>query len=665
MARNPLKAPPSKHDYRKKVLSMVVQQSLPFKFVESPSFKDLMEFCKSYPNLIEDLSRSTIKRLSQSEAEEVQKQLIKRLPSTAKVSLSLDCWTSPFKQAFLAVTCYFIDKDWEYQEVLLGFEPLHGAHSGQHLASIVLKVLEQHELEQRVLTITTDNASNNSTLVFYLSRDIRGIVEGDLEDSDADSSEDEANHLRKTDTAQLQHLQKQMKETTDILAEKLPQVPIIRVPCIYHVIQLSLGELMKEMKATPKNDTLLSQWKKEDTEEALKKRVVGKISTTLYKIRALTQFINASPQRREAFLSLQSESSQTNRALVPIQDVRTRWNSTYQMLQRAKRLQKFLNRYCSECSDTDKKIKRQLTLLALCDDEWEQVEYLLEITEPFFDFTRHLSQTKKVTTHFVFPLYNQMFQHLETQIERLKRRPLKLGQKEILQSLHAAHKKLAEYYGQVKNETLGKIYSTATILAPDFGLKVFDGDSWEQEKEYLGETTDQSQNYKRIYRESLERQLVRYQSQNPANLLSQTEATSRKRKRTKKKDPFALTRDTSSPSEDELTRYLHFRTSDTTTKTLRFWKDNARQFPTLAQIARDYFAVPASGAGVERLFNTARDICHYRRGRLQAETIKDLMILRFTEQNSGKGIVLHELDYDSEEAEEDVEDGDITTDDES
>ena len=39
------------------------------------------------------------------------------------------------------------------------------------------------------------------------------------------------------------------------------------------------------------------------------------------------------------------------------------------------------------------------------------------------------------------------------------------------------------------------------------------------------------------------------------------------------------------------------------------------------------------GAGVERLFNTARDICYYRRGRMKAETIEELMlflcILRF------------------------------------
>jgi hypothetical protein len=36
--------------------------------------------------------------------------------------------------------------------------------------------------------------------------------------------------------------------------------------------------------------------------------------------------------------------------------------------------------------------------------------------------------------------------------------------------------------------------------------------------------------------------------------------------------------------------------------------------------------VPATGAGVEWLFNSARDICHYRRGSLNEKTIQDLMM---------------------------------------
>lgn len=43
-------------------------------------------------------------------------------------------------------------------------------------------------------------------------------------------------------------------------------------------------------------------------------------------------------------------------------------------------------------------------------------------------------------------------------------------------------------------------------------------------------------------------------------------------------------------------------------------------------MARDILSIPASGAGVERLFNCARDICHYRRGHLKPETIRELML---------------------------------------
>jgi hypothetical protein len=59
-----------------------------------------------------------------------------------------------------------------------------------------------------------------------------------------------------------------------------------------------------------------------------------------------------------------------------------------------------------------------------------------------------------------------------------------------------------------------------------------------------------------------------------------------------------------------------------------FWRANEKQYPTLAALARDIFSVPATGAGVERLFNSARDVCHYRRGSLNATTIQDLMMFR-------------------------------------
>ena len=57
-----------------------------------------------------------------------------------------------------------------------------------------------------------------------------------------------------------------------------------------------------------------------------------------------------------------------------------------------------------------------------------------------------------------------------------------------------------------------------------------------------------------------------------------------------------------------------------------FWKEHQKQFPILAALARDILSIPASGAGMERLFNCARDICHYRRGQLKPETVKGLIL---------------------------------------
>ena len=61
-----------------------------------------------------------------------------------------------------------------------------------------------------------------------------------------------------------------------------------------------------------------------------------------------------------------------------------------------------------------------------------------------------------------------------------------------------------------------------------------------------------------------------------------------------------------------------------------FWKEHESEYPILARMARDVLSIPASGAGVERLFNCARDICHYRRGQLKPDTIKDLMLHMFS-----------------------------------
>lgn len=46
----------------------------------------------------------------------------------------------------MAVTGYFIDQKWNYCEALLGFEPLHGTHSGANLSDVLLGILHQYKI---------------------------------------------------------------------------------------------------------------------------------------------------------------------------------------------------------------------------------------------------------------------------------------------------------------------------------------------------------------------------------------------------------------------------------------------------------------------------------------------------------------------------------------
>jgi hypothetical protein len=60
-------------------------------------------------------------------------------------------------------------------------------------------------------------------------------------------------------------------------------------------------------------------------------------------------------------------------------------------------------------------------------------------------------------------------------------------------------------------------------------------------------------------------------------------------------------------------------------------------------MARDFLTIATDGVGVERLFNTSRDVCHYRRSRLHPDTIEAIMLQictdRFTINEEYKDII--------------------------
>jgi hypothetical protein len=159
---------------------------------------------------------------------------LSRIPADSKVSLALDCWTSPQQKAFLALTGYYINANFESKEVLLGFEPISGSHTSIRLANYVLGVLEDAKLDRRVLAITTDNASNNTTLMDNLSKKLRQGIEN-------------SSHVST-------HLDPEVK--------KLCSIPT-HIPCLAHVIQLAVQSLLQQIKVNAHNDDTEIIWEEE------------------------------------------------------------------------------------------------------------------------------------------------------------------------------------------------------------------------------------------------------------------------------------------------------------------------------------------------------------------------------------------------------------------
>ncbi|KAJ5660667.1 uncharacterized protein N7484_000039 [Penicillium longicatenatum] len=163
------------------------------------------------------------------------------------------------------------------------------------------------------------------------------------------------------------------------------------------------------------------------------------------------------------------------------------------------------------------------------------------------------------------------------------------------------------------------LFAIGTILAPENKLEFFSGTDW----------ADNNYKWREKYENSLRRYLLNYQQQLaspplPVTAVSQT--TSQFRGSFSDSQPQQAKK---LSTNNELTTYLNLG-QQTEQDPYTYWRDQQRQFPTLARLARDVFSIPATGAGVERLFNSARDICHYRHGSLSPSTIQALMLFRCT-----------------------------------
>ena len=125
------------------------------------------------------------------------------------------------------------------------------------------------------------------------------------------------------------------------------------------------------------------------------------------KLRDTVRRIKNSPKKATGLHSVNvpnadpDEVEQT-RNLVLIEDVHTRWNSTYAMLERAIAIRLRLDTYC--------RIDRDLQ--SFSEAEWDELQQLCELLQMFAEATKRMSAELYPTLTLVVPLFNAISDEL-------------------------------------------------------------------------------------------------------------------------------------------------------------------------------------------------------------------------------------------------------------
>ncbi|XP_022031105.1 zinc finger BED domain-containing protein RICESLEEPER 2-like [Helianthus annuus] len=90
------------------------------------------------------------------------------------VSLTSDCWTSNQTISYMCLTAHFIDCDWKLQKCIIGFNELAPPHSREVISDGIIECLIKWGIQDKISTITLDNASNNDRATNILMSNFKG-----------------------------------------------------------------------------------------------------------------------------------------------------------------------------------------------------------------------------------------------------------------------------------------------------------------------------------------------------------------------------------------------------------------------------------------------------------------------------------------------------------
>jgi len=290
--------------------------------------------------------------------------------------------------------------------------------------------------------------------------------------------------------------------------------------------------------------------------------------------------------------------------------VKTRWNSLYEMANRAIELKQAMILYFCEYKPEN----------PLNDDDWKLLEEIIDILRPMYLVTIELSAEKTTTLAKVVPIVKILLDKYAIEIdENDEIEVIKTFQQLIYEGIKKRFKDIED----------DPLFTNATILDPRFKNLVFSS----KDKAQQAETKVNAEAYSKGIATNTNLEETKDEPQNELASSSQNEhfdefwstfdsqPLHQKPKRSRASDPIKKS------IENELKIYLSLPRIERKSCPIMWWKTNGNRFPFLFEAAKKYQCMPATSVPSERVFSKAGNVITKKRTRLGKRTANMIITL--------------------------------------
>lgn len=571
--------------------------------------------------------------------------------AASRIHLAFDLWTSSNNYAIMAVSGHFLDSKGIQQQRLLALARQGGAHTGDNLATTLLQVVKEWEIQDRIGTLVSDNASSNDTCTTAFFRQINPAF-----------------------------------TKTDVIER--------RMRCYGHILNL----VGKAFFQGEDYETCEEESQRQDSSDSLPADLrLWRQRGPVGKLRKIIKFIRSSPQRSESFKVLAQETDNQDDWLLHEESTAelqltlsndTRWNSTYLMIDRAIRKKNHIQSFLVQLQLSEGEgygIPAEDFLTA---EDWRLLAELKAVVEPlYFQTMRCQGWGEKGSFGYLWEILSGMEflldklegwkaffdepadeaitqsqsypPHRAQRSERPRRNrssrvrspelnmqalpphvqgEFSLGPPSIAARLNIvsddsrgylrlsitnAWQKLNQYYTKLGESPL---FAAAVILHPGRSLRWLET-RWNtgDQLAWLRDAKEGLEGYWTAwYRDQANNESPPRPASRPQNLRAEREDS--EYGQWLGTDLIRLRNGASDATE--LERYLRLELPIEIDNPITWWIDRRQQFPTLSTLALDLFSIPAMAADCERAFSLAKLTLTTQRLAMDPKTLEMVQCLK-------------------------------------